>query len=176
MLLAGVLLKLGGVGLVRLSELGTSSLQDVLMGYRIILIPLATAVCCIQADFKRIIAYSSVRHIIILPLLHVRGLGIRAILIVMLFHGLSSPLLFSIVGRTYSKFRTRQIVALRGLAILSPLLSLVMIAAFFYTLAAPPFPSFIAEIGAISSCMHLRISLVTTFFLLAGLSLLYNLN
>ena len=64
-LLAGVLLKLGGVGLIRFSPLiALDLLKSVFLGYSLVLMVFVTLVCCIQSDFKRLVAYSSVSHII----------------------------------------------------------------------------------------------------------------
>ena len=69
-ILASVLLKLGGVGLLRLEEIiDVSFFKDFLLSYFMIFILFSRVVCCYQSDFKRLIAYSSVAHIIVIHFL-----------------------------------------------------------------------------------------------------------
>jgi len=148
-LLAGVLLKLGGAGLIRFSPLiALDLLKSVFLGYLLVLIVFVTLVCCIQSDFKRLVAYSSVSHIISIPIFIFRSslVGLKGLLVVMFMHGISSPLLFMFVGVVYSLTSTRQHVLLRGFIISSPLISFFIVLTFFFTLSAPPFPSFISEV------------------------------
>lgn len=178
MILAGILLKLGGLGLIRLSFLTDLNTIFRLCSYFIIFLPIRTLICCTQSDFKRIIAYSSVSHIIAIPILFLTGtlLSNKAILIVIFFHGLSSPLLFLLVGLVYSQFGTRQLAALRGLVTLRPLLIFISVVVFFITISAPPFPSFIGEILFFISSYQLRSFLIPSLCIFAFLSLIYNLH
>jgi len=148
MILAGVLLKLGGVGLVRCFSLTNwYILSSFFCSYFLIFLVYVPIVCAFQSDFKRLIAYSSVSHIIVIPILlcFYRVLSIKTIILILLFHGLRSPLLFSIVGSVYSYYSTRQLVYIRGLHLISPLFSFILVIGFFFTLCVPPFPSFVAE-------------------------------
>lgn len=137
-----------------------------------------TLTCCFQSDFKRLVAYSSVSHMITIPFLMLanRQLAMKSALLVMLFHGLSSPALFILVRVVYSLFQTRQLVSARGILTLSPLLSFFLVLAFFFTLSAPPFPSFIREVFFIVSSLFLTKFIALMFLFYAFLSLLYNLN
>ena len=178
-ILAGVLLKLGGLGLIRLSSvLNLELLKTTTIRYFMIFLIVSTLICCFQSDFKRLVAYSSVSHIITIPLILFANniCSIKGILILIFFHGLSSPILFILVGLMYSIFGTRQLVAIRGLILLSPLMSFIMILAFFFTLSAPPFPSFISEVFFILSTINIRYYLIYIFLVFAFLSLVYNLN
>jgi NADH:ubiquinone oxidoreductase subunit 4 (subunit M) len=103
--LAGVLLKLGGAGLIRVGQVfSLHTLTPYLVGYSIISLILSTLVCCLQSDIKRLIAYSSVRHMITLVplLLREQEAAVNASTLIIVFHGISSPLLFSLVGVLYS--------------------------------------------------------------------------
>ena len=178
-ILAGVLLKLGGIGLIRFSQfLSLPILLSFTLSYFMVGLVFATTVCCFQADFKRLVAYSSVRHIITIPfmLLSFSTFSFKSIILVILFHGLSSPLLFMLVGVTYSIFSSRQLLFMRGLGLLSPLLSLILILAFFFTLSAPPFPSFFGEVFFMVSRWSLTPMIVVVLLVFAFLSLVYNLN
>lgn len=178
-ILARILLKLGGVGLMRLRELiNTYSLIDRLISYFIVFIIYRSLVCCYQSDLKRLIAYSSVAHMIVIPFLIMANntLAVQALILVMLLHGLSSTLLFISVGVLYTIFSSRQLVLIRGLILVSPLFSFLLIITFLFTLSAPPLPSYIAEVFFILSRYILRPYIVYVVLLFAFLGLVYNLN
>jgi len=178
-ILASILLKLGGVGLVRLLPiLHLSDMKLVIISYFIIFTVFSTIVCCFQSDFKRLIAYSSVSHIIVIPFLILSRniLSIQSLILVMLLHGISSSLIFIRVGLLYNIFGSRQLVLLRGIALMSPLLSLILVLTFFYTLSAPPFPSYVAEVYFILSRYLLSPYIVVIYILFVFLGLVYNLN
>lgn len=178
-ILASILLKLGGVGLVRLLPiLHLSDIKSVIISYFIIFTVFSTIVCCFQSDFKRLIAYSSVSHIIVIPFLILSRniLSIQSLILVMLLHGISSSLIFIRVGLLYNIFGSRQLVLLRGIALMSPLLSLILVLTFFYTLSAPPFPSYVAEVYFILSRYLLSPYIVVIYILFVFLGLVYNLN
>lgn len=178
MILAGVLLKLGGVGLIRcFSFINWDFLSYYSLGYFVIFLVYVPLVCSFQSDFKRLVAYSSVSHMMVVPIMAMffSSLSLKGVILVLLFHGLSSPLIFALVGYTYSLFGTRQLVFIRGLVVLSPLLSFLFILAFFFTLCVPPFPSFVSEVlffmSRISAWAYMPILLVLFSFF----SLVYNL-
>ena len=179
MILAGVLLKLGGVGLLRLSPiLSLSLLSTLLLSYLLVGLSLVTLICCFQSDLKRLVAYSSVSHIIAIPLLLLSNssLAFKSSVILMLFHGLSSPLLFICVGTIYSMFSTRQIVILRGLILFSPLFSFILILSFVFTMSTPPFPSYLAEVLFLMLTYSLTPYSILPIILFTFFSLVYNLN
>ena len=179
MILAGVLLKLGGVGLVRLSPVvDLPALSHVILSYLVIFLVFTTLVCCYQSDFKRLVAYSSVSHMIAIPLLLLAGVAFsfKRLYILIFFHGLSSPILFMLVGLLYSVFSTRQLVSIRGVLLFSPLLSFFLVIRFLFTLSAPPFPTFLAEVFFFISRFYLTSWLLGSFLLFSFLSLVYNLN
>ena len=179
MILAGVLLKLGGVGLLRfLPLLDVFFLRSCLLSYFLLFFFFTSLVCCFQSDFKRLVAYSSVSHIIALPLLLIRNVDLisKAMIRAIFFHGLSSPIMFMLVGIIYSLFGTRQLALTRGLILISPLLSFIIILSFFYTLSAPPYPSFFAEVLFFVSVFSVSNYTLFTFLLFIFFSLVYNLN
>jgi len=178
-ILARILLKLGGVGLYRIVPLiDLEGIKYLLLRYFLIFTVYRTVVCCFQSDFKRLIAYSSVSHMMVIPFLIFSNniLSIQSLVIVILLHGLSSTLIFIRVGILYVIFSTRQLVLIRGLVLVSPLMSIVLVLTFFYTLSAPPFPSFIAEIYFIISSYILRRYMVYVIIPFVLIGLVYNLN
>jgi len=137
MVLAGVLLKLGGVGLVRFSiMLDIDFLVIGFLGYLIVFSVYVTVLCGLQRDFKRLVAYSSVSHIMLVPLLILRNniLSWGSLLLLLFIHGLSSSVMFILVGLVYSFSRTRQVVLVRGLLLARPLVSYLMLLTFFFLL------------------------------------------
>lgn len=178
-ILAGVLLKLGGVGLLRCLDLiDLNFLYSVFMSYFIVSIIYVTIVCLFQSDLKRLVAYSSVSHIIAIPVLLLSNnlLSVKSIIMVILFHGLRSPILFILVGVLYSFFSRRQLIVVRGVILISPLLSFILVLAFFFTLSAPPFPSFISEVYFFISSYCSSSYFLYVFIVFSFLSLVYNLN
>lgn len=179
MILAGVLLKLGGVGLMRcLNLINIDFLFSVFISYFMLSILYVTIVCIFQSDLKRLVAYSSVSHIMAVPILLLSNniMSIKRLVMVMLFHGISSPVLFILVGILYAIFSRRQLIVIRGVILISPLLAFILVLAFFFTLSAPPFPSFISEVYFFISTFILTPYLLYVFIIFAFMSLVYNLN
>jgi NADH-quinone oxidoreductase subunit M len=179
MILAGVLLKLGGAGLIRfLFLVDVSLIKGIILSYSLIFLVFSSLLCCLQSDFKRLIAYSSVSHIIAIPLLILASSSLRtqSVLLLIVFHGLSSPVLFSIVGLLYSLYSTRQLALIRGLLLLSPLFSFACVISFLLNLSDPPYPSFFSEVLFFLASLDLTFCVLPFFFVFALVSLVYNLN
>lgn len=177
--LAAILLKLGGVGLYRLRHfLNTDFINSYFLSYFIIFFSYTALICCFQSDMKRLIAYSSVSHIMVLPFLYFRAnlLSFSTALSIIIFHGLSSALLFIFVGEFSTFFSSRQLVFLRGFSLLSPIIAFFLVLTFFFTLSAPPFPSFVSEVYFIMARFNLSSYIIYTLFVFFILSLIYNLN
>lgn len=152
--------------------------KALILSYRLIFLIFSSVLCCIQSDFKRLIAYSSVSHIIAIPILVLASspLSSQAILLLITFHGLSSPVLFSIVGTLYSLYSTRQLAVIRGLLLLSPIFTFFCVVSFLFSLSAPPYPSFLSEVLFFLASLDLTFSVLPFFLIFALLSLIYNLN
>lgn len=178
-ILARILLKLGGVGLIRLLPiLDIVGIKSFMLAYLISFTIYRTVICCFQSDFKRLIAYSSVSHMIVVPLLMLSRniLSMQSIILVMLLHGLSSSLIFFSVGLLYNIYNTRQLVLLRGFILISPIFRLLLVLTFFFTLSAPPFPSYVAEVYFMLATYALRPYILVLFIPFVFLGLVYNLN
>lgn len=178
-ILARILLKLGGVGLIRLLPvMHLNDMKTIIIAYFIVFTVFSAIICCFQSDFKRLIAYSSVSHIMVIPFLVLRNniLSIQRIILVMLLHGMRSSLIFMRVGLLYSIFGSRQLVLLRGLILMSPLLRFLLVLTFFYTLSAPPFPSYVAEVYIMFSTFLLSPYIALIYLLFVFLGIVYNLN
>jgi len=179
MILAGVLLKLGGVGLLRFSTfINFAFLKTSIRSYLFLRLIFTALICCFQTDFKRLVAYSSVSHIAAIPLLCLAPshLATKSLVMIIFYHGLCSPVMFMLVGILYSFNKTRQLPFIQGLITYSPLLRFILVLVFFYTLPAPPFPSFIGEVFFIVSSYSIRPVSIFILITFAFISLIYNLN
>jgi NADH-quinone oxidoreductase subunit M len=161
MLLAGLLLKIGGCGLIRFSFLMFPVISDLnfyLVSYLIFRLIAVSLVCCAQSDMKRLVAYSSVLHITFICVLILAGspVAFSCALIVMVFHGLSSPLLFFLVGNLYSLYKRRLLLTLRNLTTFAPLLAMIGVFSFLLNIPVPPVPSFLSEVLVFLSAIPLR--------------------
>jgi NADH-quinone oxidoreductase subunit M len=151
-MLAGVLLKMGGYGIIRMcvtimpEQADDYSIWFVAIGAASVLY--GAFITLRQTDVKRLIAYSSVSHMG-LVLLGIGALGKVAIMgatYQMLAHGVITGLLFVMVGLMYERTHTREISRLGGLARQMPLITTGMVFAGFASLGLPALGGFIAEI------------------------------
>ena len=121
-ILAGVLLKLGGYGFIRFSlpmfPEASAELFWLVMGLSMVAIVYTSLVALVQRDMKKLIAYSSVAHMafVTIGLFAFNRQGIEGALIVMLSHGLVSGALFLCVGVIYDRLHTREIDRYGGLS------------------------------------------------------------
>lgn len=151
-MLAGVLLKMGGYGIIRMC---VTILPGVAEDWDVWLAAIGAAsvlygafITLRQTDVKRLIAYSSVSHMG-LVLLGIGALGDTALIgatYQMLAHGLITGLMFVTIGLMYERTHTREIARLGGLARQMPLISTGMVFAGFASLGLPALAGFIAEV------------------------------
>ena len=150
-ILAGVLLKLGGYGLMRFAmplSVGTLPLfAPIMMGIAAVAIVYGAFVAIAQDDIKKLVAYSSVSHMgyVILGLFALNQIGVTGSLYQMLNHGVSTGALFLLVGVLYERKHTRAIAAYSGLAKTIPLFSIVMLIVTFSSIALPGTNGFVGE-------------------------------
>lgn len=151
-MLAGVLLKMGGYGIIRTC---VTILPGEARDYGVWLAGIGAAsvlygafVTFRQTDVKRLIAYSSVSHMG-LVLLGIGALGATALVgaaYQMLAHGLITGMLFVVVGLMYERTHTRDIARLGGLARQMPLLAAGLAFAGFASVGLPALAGFVAEV------------------------------
>jgi len=157
MILAAILLKMGGYGFIRLTNIFITPFQKSLNE---LLIPfccwggaLTSIICITQTDLKSLIAYSSVSHMSFM----IAGLSIQAQwsltggIIVMIAHGFVSSALFCIANIFYERTGSRTLLVSRGLKslfLLFPTLWLIFAAA---NLGLPPLPNAMGELIIFSS-------------------------
>ncbi len=159
--LAGILLKVGGYGFIRIGVgfFPEEALQmaDWIAGLGVLSILYGAFNAIAQDDLKKLIAYSSVSHMgfVFLGIAAMNDEGINGALFQMFSHGLLSSMLFLIVGVIYDRTHNRLIHNYRGLAGKMPLFTGAVIIAFFGSLGLPGISGFIGEffslLGAFSS-------------------------
>jgi NADH-quinone oxidoreductase subunit M len=150
--LAGVLLKLGGYGYLRFSlpMLPDASLffTPLIYALSIVAIIYTSLVALMQTDMKKLIAYSSVAHmgIVTIGIFTLTPLGIQGSIVQMLSHGLVSGALFMCVGVVYDRIHSREISSYGGLAERMPLYATVFMLFMLASVGLPGTSGFIGEI------------------------------
>jgi NADH-quinone oxidoreductase subunit M len=160
-LLAGILLKIGGYGFMRIAYSifpeGAIHYAPLVGILGVISIIYGACNALASHDLKRMIAYSSVSHMgfVLLGLASLTAEGISGAIFQLFSHGILSALLFLIVGVLYDRTHDKQIENYRGLASKMPVYTSVVMIAFFASLGLPGFSGFIGElftlIGAFKS-------------------------
>jgi F420H2 dehydrogenase subunit M len=154
-LLAGLLLKLGGYGLIRwaveLLPSGLHSVQPVLYVVAFLSIVWGSVLSLSQRDLKRLVAYSSINHmgIVLLAIALDSSLGLLAAVLLMFAHGIVSGLLFMTAGSVHHTFGTRDIPAVGGITPTTPALSTLIVVGSLASLGLPALISFPAEFAAL---------------------------
>ena len=150
-LLAGVLLKMGGYGIFRIN-LGmlpdaARSLWWVLAILGTVSMVYAAFVCLAQTDLKRLIAYSSVGHMgfVLLGASSLTVIGVQGGIFQLFNHGIITAILFMLAGSVKHSTGTRDIPELQGLARVMPQFSLILAIGFFASLGLPGLNSFWSE-------------------------------
>jgi len=155
-ILAGVLLKMGGYGFLRFSlpmfPEASAQLVWLIFGLSMIAVVYTSLVALVQQDMKKLIAYSSVAHmaIVTVGLFAFNRQGIEGALIVMLSHGLVSGALFLCVGVIYDRLHTREIDRYGGLSINMPKYAVLFL---LFTMAGIGLPGTSGFIGEFLSLM-----------------------
>jgi NADH-quinone oxidoreductase subunit M len=166
MLLAGVVMKLGAYGCLRVALtlfpgglapwetpfLGLGSWRDVFALLAAIGIVCGAMVALVQTDFKFVIGYSSVSHMgfVLLGLMTLNTVGVSGAVLQMFSHGVIAGLLFAVVGRmVYDRTHTRDLSELEGMRLAStlPFAAVVFVIAGVASMGMPGFSGFVAELN-----------------------------
>jgi NADH-quinone oxidoreductase subunit M len=165
MLLAGVVMKLGAYGCLRVaiglfprgmdpwgfSLVGVGSWRDVFAILAVVGIVYGALVALAQTDFKFVIGYSSVSHMgfVLLGLMTLNQIGLTGAVMQMFSHGVIAGLLFAIVGRiVYDRTHTRQLAELEALHLAKrlPFAAWAFVIAGMASMGLPGFSGFVAEL------------------------------
>ena len=155
MILAGVMLKMGAYGFLRVA---VTAFPESTVVFTPLLVFLGMAslvygawVCMGQSNLKRMVAYSSVSHmgLIFLGIATMQPLGIAGALFMMFAHGIISPLLFAVAGAFKHHYHTLEIGSMRGIAHHSPWLAGHMMLGWMASLGLPLMAGFVAEVAVL---------------------------
>ncbi|DAC37087.1 MAG TPA: NADH-quinone oxidoreductase subunit M, partial [Candidatus Poseidoniales archaeon] len=152
MLLAGVMLKMGAYGFLRIAVTAlpesTIAFIPLLIFLGMVSLVYGAWVCMGQTNLKRMVAYSSVSHmgLIFLGIATMQPLGIAGALFMMFAHGIISPLLFAVAGAFKHHYHTLEIGSMRGIAHHSPWLAGHMMLGWMASLGLPLLAGFVAEV------------------------------
>ncbi len=150
-ILAGLLLKMGGYGLFRIGfgmlPQAAADLWWLLAVFGVVSMLYASFVCLVQIDLKRLIAYSSVGHMgfVLLGASTLVPIGIAGGIFQLFNHGLITAVLFMLAGTVKHVTGTRDIPALRGLGPRMPKFSFVLVVGFLASVGIPSMNSFWSE-------------------------------
>lgn len=150
-ILAGVLLKMGGYGFIRfafpLFPQAVAQYQWVFMLLGTIAIVYGAWVAMVQPDIKKLVAYSSVSHMgyVVIGLFAMNEIGATGAVYQMLNHGIATPALFLLIGMIYERRHTRDIKEFGGITKVMPLFAVFFMIATLASVALPGTNGFVGE-------------------------------
>nr|YP_010946448.1 NADH dehydrogenase subunit 4 [Calolamprodes beybienkoi]WGO57166.1 NADH dehydrogenase subunit 4 [Calolamprodes beybienkoi] len=180
MILAGILLKLGGYGLLRvyISLLGVGNMMNYIwLSISLVGGTLVSLICMRQTDLKSLIAYSSVSHmgIVIGGLMTLTYWGYCGAYTLMIAHGLCSSGLFCLVNITYERLGSRSLLINKGLMNFMPSMTLWWFLLGSCNMAAPPSINLLGEINLLNSLVGWSLLTMMMLIFLSFFSAAYTL-
>nr|YP_010379992.1 NADH dehydrogenase subunit 4 [Saurida nebulosa]UDF87814.1 NADH dehydrogenase subunit 4 [Saurida nebulosa] len=159
MVLAAVLLKLGGYGMIRIMLILDPLSKDLIFPFMALAlwgIIMTGTICLRQTDLKSLIAYSSVSHmgLVAAGILIQTPWGFTGALVLMIAHGLASSALFCLANTNYERTHSRTMLLARGLQAVLPLMTTWWFLANLANLALPPLPNLMGELLIITSVFY----------------------
>jgi NADH-quinone oxidoreductase subunit M len=181
-LLAGIMLKMGTYGFVRIAlpvmPEGAVAYAPWIGALAAVAIVYAALACLAQKDLKRLIAFSSVGHMgfVMLGIATLTTIGIQAAIFGMVAHGIITGMLFFLVGSIYDRYHTREIAAIGGgMSELMPKMAGIFAFVAIASLGLPGLAGFWGEIMALlgsfspNTAVGLNVGLYRTFMIIGGI-------
>ncbi|MEY4238926.1 MAG: hypothetical protein RL339_1527 [Pseudomonadota bacterium] len=175
-ILAGVLLKMGGYGFIRFSlpmfPEASAQFAPLVFVLSMIAVVVTSLIALVQHDMKKLIAYSSVAHmaIVTIGLFSFNPQGLEGAMIVMLSHGLVSGALFLCVGVIYDRLHTREIDRYGGLSINMPYYALFFLLFTMASIGLPGTSGFVGEFLSLAGIYQVStwVALICTTGIILG--------
>ncbi len=170
-LLSGALLNCAFLAIFRVQQVAVAAGEgqfgrDLLLGFGLLSMAVAAAFIVRQANFKRLLAYSSVEHMGILSL--AMGLGGKADFGAMLHlvnHSLTKGMLFLVAGNILSFYRSKSTADVQGVTRMLPISGVLWVAGFFAITGSPPFGTFMSELVILKSALDQGRTVVAVAYL-----------
>nr|UZZ43878.1 NADH dehydrogenase subunit 4 [Dipseudopsis sp. XG-2021] len=181
MVLAGIMLKLGGYGLIRVVGMMEGEIHKsiwvIIMSVSLLGGVYVSLLCMYQVDMKLLIASSSVVHmgLVIGGIFSLSSMGLVSAFLLMVGHGLCSSGLFSISNMMYERFGSRSFFISKGLLGFIPSLSFWMFLLVSSNMAAPFSLNLFGEIGLLMSLLNWSSWMMFTLVIISFISSIYSL-
>jgi len=165
-ILASILLKMGTYGFLRFSlpllpdAAKNPTIINAMAFLSIVAIVYGALVCLMQKDWKKLIAYSSVSHLgfCTLGIFAMNPAGIAGSILQQINHGISTGMLFLIVGIVYERRHTREIAEYGGLLRSMPIFAIIFLIAALSSMGMPPLNGFIGEITILKGAYQVSLT------------------
>nr|YP_009551279.1 NADH dehydrogenase subunit 4 [Ceratophyllus wui]QAA12294.1 NADH dehydrogenase subunit 4 [Ceratophyllus wui] len=179
MILAGVLLKLGGYGLLRVFSMliKMNFMSNLMMSVSVLGATFVGFICLNQSDLKAMIAYSSVVHmgIVLGGVFSYKSWGMEGSFILMIAHGLCSSGMFCLANISYERLMSRSLVINKGLINFMPSMTLFWFLLSSSNMAAPPSMNLMGEIFIINSLVSWSMIMMVVLSVMSFISAAYSL-
>nr|YP_002290801.1 NADH dehydrogenase subunit 4 [Daboia russelii]ACF60289.1 NADH dehydrogenase subunit 4 [Daboia russelii] len=159
MVLAAILLKLGGYGMIRIMQVLPTLKTDMFLPFMVLSLwgaILANLTCLQQTDLKSLIAYSSISHmgLVIAAILIQTQWSLSGAMALMISHGFTSSALFCLANTTYERIHTRILTLTRGLHNILPMATTWWLLTNLMNISMPPTMNFTGELLIMSSLFN----------------------